>query len=122
VLDLEGRAAESGIVDQDVDPAEGLHGLVARAFNAPEIGDVGRDRDHAPLVLELGRGLFGELRVAVPDRDAGGVGSEKALGDRAAEALGPAGYHREPALQINLVGHMALFPSVAPAGAPPTDT
>ena len=85
------RPGDAGVVDQDVDAAERLHGGVARGFDLGELGDVDRDGDRPCRACRARRAVFvGELAVAIPDRDRG-AGLEQPRDDRPADALGAAG-------------------------------
>ena len=100
----------AGIVDQNVDAAEKFQRRVARALDIRIIGDIDGDRLNAAALGQFRRGLLGQFKVAVPDRD-GGAGIEKPFDDGAANALRAAGHGREFACEIDLVGHAGYSPT-----------
>ena len=75
----------------------------ARSTSSSLVTSTGNGLD-APVAPQLGRGLLGKRAVAVPDRDRG-AGIEQPLDDGAADALRAAGHHRDPAAEIDPVGH-----------------
>ena len=109
----------AGVIDQNIDAPERGLGGVSRALDLGKLGHVDRDRRDAVARLERVGGFLRELAVAVPDRDRR-AGIEKPLDDCAPDALRPAGDDREPAGQIDLVGHAPLPASsrkpIEPAG------
>src|SRR6185503_7128983 len=107
------RPGDAGIVDQNVDAAERLAGVVARALDLGVVGHV--DRKSRNLTSERTAGLVRKRLVAVPDRDRR-AGGEKALDDGAADALGAAGDHRVLARQIDRIRHETLRAGVERAG------
>ena len=77
-------AGDAGIVDENVDLAEGFQRFVACFLNGREIRHVDLDGRDA-LADRLCR-LLGQWLIVIPDRDLG-AGGDKALGDRAAQNL-----------------------------------
>ncbi len=95
VLELVDVLLERGVVDQDVEPAERLHGLRDRGLAEFRIGDVARQQDAAaPFVLDRALGFVGVLvLVEIGDRDVGAFAGEQHR-DRAADAGIAAGDER----------------------------
>src|SRR3984957_8723686 len=91
---------DAGIVDENLDLAEGFQGFFARFLNGGEVGYVNLDGGDARADF-LGR-LLGQWLVVIPDRDLG-AGGDKALGERAPETLRSAGNDGAAAVQIDLV-------------------
>ena len=79
-----GRAAEreAGVVHEDVDAAELLHGLAHERLAARRVGDVERRGDVA-RAGQLGGRLLDELDPARAEREPGALGCERAGGRRA---------------------------------------
>jgi len=99
-------ARDPGIVDQDVDLAEGGEGGVPRLLHRGQIGDVDRERGDGSADL-LG-GFFRQRMVMIPDRDLG-AGCDKTLGDGAPKPLRAAGDDRAAVVEIDFVHGEALF-------------
>ena len=90
-----------GIVDKDVDLAEGRHRLVIGAPDVGGLGDVAADRDHLAARragLDLRFRLGERALVARQDRDIGARG-RVFLRNREAQPLAAAGYDRASAVQ-----------------------
>ena len=78
----------------------------AAALDRDQVGDVDRDRLHATRGRELLPGRLDQGLVAIPERHRG-AGRQQALGDRPADALGAAGHHRPPAVEIDSIHCLA---------------
>ena len=76
---------EPGVVDHQVQPAEGQHRGVHRCGDLGLVGDIGLDPDGDVRTAELRRGSLCGLQVQVRDDDAGALGRE-AGGDGLADA------------------------------------
>ena len=80
------RQRQAGVVDDEVDPAEGEHRGVDRGLHGGLVGDVGRDADRDVGVADLGgRRACALSSVEVGDDDAGALGGEP-RGDGLADA------------------------------------
>jgi hypothetical protein len=62
-------AGNTGIVDEDVDLAEGFFDVVPGAFHRGRLGNV--DLERRDGIADFLRGLFRKRQVMVPDRDLG---------------------------------------------------
>jgi hypothetical protein len=95
---------DAGVVHQDVEAAECLHGLLHRTFHGDGIGAVGLDRHcAATLVLEFLHQRCRAVRGAfVGDGDVGALVGERA-GDAGADPSRAA--RDECALSSQFVGH-----------------
>ena len=78
---------QAGVVDDQVDPAEGEHGRAERRGHRVLVGHVGGDRRRHVGAADLGGGGLRLLQVEVGDDDAGALGGEP-VGDRLADARG----------------------------------
>src|SRR6266851_8771477 len=91
---------DAGVVDENVDLAEGLERGVARLFDRGEIRHVDLERGDAGADFLCG--LLGERLVMIPDRNLG-AGGDKTLGDGAPKPLRAAGDDGAAAVEIDLV-------------------
>ena len=99
----DGRA-DTGIVDEDVHPAELLDRMVDHALRLCGIGDVGLDRDGPPSGLpdQLG-GLLETVDAACSEHDVGPCFGQRQR-NRLADATRTAGDERDAPLKRNLHG------------------
>ena len=90
----------AGIVDEDVEPAELVDGLLDRALAEVLVADVAGDRDRlAAFLLDDLLGLRRIVMLAqIEDGDVGALAREQG-GDRAADAAVGAGDQRDLALR-----------------------
>ena len=101
------RAGNTGVVDENVDPAGLLGGCRRRSGNAREIAHVAADREGLSARSDFCGGFFGERHVPVPDRNLR-PGRDQAARDRAPDSLRAAGDDSDAAFEIILIGHVIL--------------
>ena len=93
---------DPGVVDEDVEAAQLVDGLLDHRLGLLVVGDVARDRGGlAALFLDRGHDLFGlGLAGSVVDADRGALGGER-LGHGAADAPGAARNERNLAFELH---------------------
>ena len=98
-------AGVAGVVDEDVDRAEGRLRRRHTGAHTGEIGDVEHGGRRPPAGLHDRRcARLGPLGHEIVDRDRGPLGGEVA-GDARADVLSGAGDERHPAGEIEEAGH-----------------
>ena len=92
---------DAGVVDQDVEPAEGFFGFGEETADVGLIGEVGLHGDGlAAVALDLTHNAVGTvLARAVVDDDGGALGGEVQR-DRGADPLGRPRDHRDLSFQF----------------------
>ena len=110
---------DAGVVDEDVEAAEGLGGLRYELGDLGRIGQVGLHGDGLASggLYSLDEGFGGSSTARVVDHDGGSVGGET-LGDGGAYSFGGAGYEGNFSLKI---GHGFLLPASGYGDAWATD-
>jgi len=89
-----GKLVDSGIVDKNIEPAEGFLGFGEEAYDVGFLGNVGLNRDgFAPLLLDFCDDAVGSFLAGRIVHDDGSAFGCKLLGDCGADAFGRAGYH-----------------------------
>ena len=104
-------AGDAGIVDEDVDAAEGVIGFVPGGFNSGEVGEIDLNRDYLAGVREFLTGGLRQRLITVPKADLG-ARSQKSFSNGPAYPLGSARDHGAPAFEIDLVHDPAILDDV----------
>ena len=89
------RAADAGVVEQDVEPAEALDGGADQRLDVVLLGDVGAQEQQPVRVGDLVDEALAVVGVEVADDDAGALG-EEAQHRRPADAAGTTGDDGDP--------------------------
>jgi hypothetical protein len=101
LLDERADRHDPGVVDDHVDRAELVLGLVEEAAERVTVGDVELEGDG--IAAELGRGLLGEVGVDVADRDPGAAADQRLCRAAADSARPPGDRHRLPRYRLHLL-------------------
>src|SRR6185503_2946185 len=95
-------AVDPGVVDEDVDVAEGSQNVLCHPEGVGEVAHVGSHREGAPAaLLDLGDdGSGGRLARHVVHGDVGAL-IRQGEGDRSADPAGGPGHHRLASLELH---------------------
>ena len=103
------RRGSAGVVDQNVEPPEGLDGLGHQAFAVGGLADVGGHSVHlAARGADFGRHLVEQFCTARGDHHTGTFLGQHGC-DRFADALRPARDQRHPTIQLQVHLSPRLF-------------